>query len=228
MNNTIMVVDDDSQLREVVRVYLNKNGFQVIEAEDGRVAVKKFWEFNPALIVLDLMLPNMDGWDVCRELRKTSRVPIIMLTARSEEFDRVLGLELGADDYLAKPFSPRELVARIKAVLRRINVEPPEKEFLSFPGLEIDYASHRVMVNSQEIVLSPKEFDILWLLSNNAGRLLSREQILEKVWGYTYLGDVRTVDTHIKRLREKLSALNYQCIKTVWGAGYKFEVGHHE
>lgn len=223
MVETILIVDDEEKIREIITVYLKKNGYNVIEAKDGEEALNKFQETSPDLIVLDLMLPYIDGLQVCKMIRKDSSVPIIMLTARGEEYDKIKGLDIGADDYIAKPFSPNELVARIKAVLRRTLVIKDTK-IIKLPGLIINKSTHQVFINSIEIVLSPKEFDLLWIMVNNLGRVFDREMLLETVWGYDYSGDIRTVDTHIKRLREKLSSLNYQGIKTVWGLGYKFEV----
>lgn len=221
----ILVVDDEESVREVVKLYLAKEGFQVETAGDGEEALIKIKETRPQLIVLDLMLPKKDGWEVCREVRKELAIPIVMLTARGEELDRILGLELGADDYLCKPFSPRELVARIRAVLRRTgNTEIPSREVLTFPGLTIDYSAHKVKVNSREVDLTPKEFELLWFLARNSKRLFTREQLLEKIWGYEYLGDSRTVDTHIRRLREKLDEPCSRYLVTVWRVGYKFEV----
>lgn len=223
---TILVVEDEEPVQQLVKLYLEKEGFVVDLASDGEEAVEKAKSIHPDLILLDIMLPKMDGWDVCRELRKTMSVPIIMLTARGDEFDRVLGLELGADDYIAKPFSPREMVARVKAVLRRAapgNFHDPQ--VLDFNGLRIDYRSRRVEIDGRPVETPPKEFDLLWFLASHPGCVYSREQLLNNVWGYDYFGDSRTVDTHIKRLRKKLSRAEGICrIKTVWGCGYKFEV----
>ncbi len=221
----ILVVDDEESVREVVKLYLTKEGFAVETAADGEEALRKIKATNPRLIVLDLMLPRKDGREVCREIRQELTTPIIMLTARGEELDRILGLELGADDYMCKPFSPRELVARIRAVLRRVdNPAGNNREVLIFPGLVIDYSAHRVTVNSREMDLAPKEFELLYFLARNARRLFSREQLLESVWGYEYGGDSRTVDTHIRRLRDKLGPPAAHYLITVWGVGYKFEV----
>lgn len=224
----ILVVDDEAHIRELVRLYLEKEGFHVALAADGEEAVHKVKSLHPQLIILDIMLPKFDGWDVCREVRKFADTPIIMLTAKGEEFDKVLGLELGADDYLTKPFSPRELVARVKAILRRTVTEEPvsDSETLSFPGLTINQSSREARVDGEEITLTPKEFDLLWFLAKNPGKVFTREQLLTAVWGYDYYGDLRTVDTHIKRLREKVERdgpSSYH-VKTVWGVGYKFEV----
>ncbi|GAV25892.1 DNA-binding response regulator [Carboxydothermus islandicus] len=222
---TILLVDDEEKIREVLRLYLEKEGFQIIEARDGKEALKRFSEHKIDLIILDLMLPEIDGMEIAKEIRKTSLVPIIMLTARGEEIDKILGLEIGADDYVVKPFSPREVVARVKAVLRRSS-GTPEKEtgsIIKHGILEIHPEAREVKVNGEEVLLTPLEFDLLLYLVNNRGKALSREQLLANVWGYDYFGEARTVDTHVTRLREKLQeAASY--IKTVWGVGYKFEV----
>jgi len=223
--STILVVEDEESVRELVRVYLENEGFRVETASDGEEALNKVKANTPDLIILDIMLPKFDGWTVCREVKKTSNVPIIMLSARTEEFDRVLGLELGADDYIPKPFSPREMVARVRAVLRRTSASPEAAgRVITYRDLTIDREANRVTVKDKEVAMTPREFELLWFLACHPGRVFSREQLLEEVWGYEYLGDGRTVDTHIKRLREKLHAdgeVTY--IKTVWGRGYKFE-----
>ncbi|MDI6893278.1 MAG: response regulator transcription factor [Bacillota bacterium] len=221
----ILVVDDEPKIREIVRVYLQRDGFAVEEAEDGEQALAKVKALNPQLVILDLMLPGVDGWEVCRQIRRTSAVPIIMLTARGEETDRVVGLEMGADDYVPKPFSPRELVARVKAVLRRTRPRAERGQVLQYGDLLIDRDCRRVVCHASEIPLTPKEFDLLWFLAKAPGRVFTREKLLEHVWGYEYLGDARTVDTHVKNLREKLGVAGRQYIRTVWGVGYKFEVG---
>ncbi|HIV29618.1 MAG TPA: response regulator transcription factor [Candidatus Pullichristensenella excrementipullorum] len=226
MKTKIMVVDDDPNIRELVRLYLEKEGFEVTCAERGDEAVKLFRASPPNLMLLDVMLPGMDGWQVCREVRKISNIPIIMLTAKDETFDKVLGLELGADDYIVKPFDMKELVARIKAVIRRFQVaEAPEKE-LVFPGLTINISQYTVTYMGKPLEMPPREIELLYFLASHPGMVFTREQLLEQVWGYDYFGDSRTVDVHVKRLREKLSGgeeLGWQ-IKTVWGVGYKFEV----
>ena len=223
--STILVVEDEESVRELVRMYLENEGFRVETASDGEEALNKVKANTPDLIILDIMLPKFDGWTVCREVKKTSNVPIIMLSARTEEFDRVLGLELGADDYIPKPFSPREMVARVRAVLRRTSASPEAAgRVITYRDLTIDREANRVTVKDKEVAMTPREFELLWFLACHPGRVFSREQLLEEVWGYEYLGDGRTVDTHIKRLREKLHAdgeVTY--IKTVWGRGYKFE-----
>ena len=222
----VLVVDDEDKIRQVIGIYLTNEGYQVGEAGDGEEAMEKFrseaWDF----IVLDVMMPKLDGITVCREIRKVSKVPIIMLTAKNDEVDRILGLEFGADDYMGKPFSPRELVARIKSVMRRVGTRQEKAgHLLKFPGLSIDLISREVLVKETPITLTPKEFDLLALLARSAGRSYSREQLLEEVWGFDYYGDARTVDTHINRLRDKLRVDDVPSyIKTVWGVGYKFEV----
>ena len=227
MKTKILLVDDDPNIRQLVNLYLEKEGFEVEMADRGDTAVEKFKTFAPNLILLDLMLPGMDGWQVCREVRKTSNVPIIMLTAKDETFDKVLGLELGADDYMVKPFDTKELVARIKAVLRRFqNADAPASKELSFPGLTINIGQYTVTYMGKELEMPPKELVLLYFLASHPGMVFTREQLLEQVWGYDYFGDSRTVDVHVKRLREKLTdgeKMGWQ-IKTVWGVGYKFEV----
>ena len=222
----ILLVDDDPNIRQLVNLYLQKEGFEVTMADRGDEALKMFKASPPNLILLDIMLPGMDGWQVCREVRKISNIPIIMLTAKDETFDKVLGLELGADDYVAKPFDMKELVARIKAVSRRFQAaDAPEKE-LVFPGLTININQYTVMYMGKELEMPPKELELLYFLASHPGMVFTREQLLEQVWGYDYFGDSRTVDVHVKRLREKLTEgekLGWQ-IKTVWGVGYKFEV----
>ena len=227
MKTKILLVDDDPNIRQLVNLYLEKEGFEVEMADRGDTAVEKFKTFAPNLILLDLMLPGMDGWQVCREVRKTSNVPIIMLTAKDETFDKVLGLELGADDSMVKPFDTKELVARIKAVLRRFqNADAPASKELSFPGLTINIGQYTVTYMGKELEMPPKELELLYFLASHPGMVFTREQLLEQVWGYDYFGDSRTVDVHVKRLREKLTdgeKMGWQ-IKTVWGVGYKFEV----
>ncbi|MDI7250512.1 MAG: response regulator transcription factor [Bacillota bacterium] len=223
MGELILVVEDEPKIREIVRVYLERDGFSVEEAEDGEQALRKAREVDPRLVILDLMLPGVDGWEVCRQIRRISDVPIIMLTARGEEADRVAGLELGADDYVPKPFSPRELVARVKAVLRRARCERERGQVLQYGDLLIDRSGRRVQCGGSEVALTPKEFDLLCFLAGAPGRVFTREVLLEQVWGYEYPGDTRTVDAHIKNLREKLGPVGGQFIRTVWGVGYKFE-----
>ena len=222
----ILLVDDDPNIRQLLNLYLEKEGFEVTMASRGDEALKIFKASPPNLMLLDIMLPGMDGWQVCREVRKVSNIPIIMLTAKDETFDKVLGLELGADDYVAKPFDMKELVARIKAVSRRFQAaDAPDRE-LVFPGLTININQYLVMYMGRELEMPPKELELLHFLASHPGMVFTREQLLEQVWGYDYFGDSRTVDVHVKRLREKLTEgekLGWQ-IKTVWGVGYKFEV----
>lgn len=220
----VLIVDDEKTLVKALSFSLEKEGFQVEQAYDGAEGLQKAQELNPDIIVLDLMLPELDGFEVCRQLRKKTDVPIIMLTARGEDIDKVLGLELGADDYMTKPFNSRELTARIKAILRRSLARKEEsKKHIKIDRLQIDLLQHRVRVNGDEINLTSKEFALLTFLATNAGQVYSREQLLEKVWGYDYYGDVRAVDVHIRHLREKIEKDpgNPELIITVWGTGYK-------
>jgi two-component system response regulator ResD len=221
----VLVVDDEESVRELIELYLKKEGFEVIHAREGKQALRLNGEHHPDLIILDLMLPELDGWEVCRQIRSTSKVPIIMLTARTEEVDRIVGLELGADDYVVKPFSPRELVARVKAILRRGSSAAEESEVLSFPGLRVDRIQHRVEVDGDEVHLTPTEFRLLWCLASRPARVFSRAELLDRIWGYDSESDARTVDVHIKRLRQKTRAADSKqfSITTVWGLGYKFE-----
>ncbi len=219
--NKVLVVDDEPLIRKLVTDFLKKQGYITIEAEDGKKAMDLFWkEENIDLIILDVMLPEYDGFTVCREIRKKSKVPIIMLTARGEEFDEVFGLDIGADEYISKPFSPNILIARVNAVLRRSTLT--DNDVKKFNGLIIDHNAHQVTIDDSIIDLSPKEYELLTYLSENYGKALSREQILDKVWGYDYYGDLRTVDTHINRLRIKLNEKS-DYIQTVRGYGYRFE-----
>ncbi len=219
----ILVVDDESRMRKLVRDFLEREGFAVLEAGDGQEAVEIFYEHKDiALIILDVMMPHMDGWETCREIRKDSKVPIIMLTARSEERDELQGFELGVDEYISKPFSPKILVARAEAILRRTNAISQDK-LLQVNGIEIDKSAHIVRIDGKEIELSFKEFELLAYFMENQGIALSREKILNNVWNYDYFGDARTIDTHVKKLRSKMGDKG-DCIKTIWGIGYKFEV----
>ncbi len=223
-NELVLLVDDEKTLVKALTFNLEKEGFRVEPAYDGREALEKVFELKPDIVVLDLMLPEVDGFEVCRQIRKKLDLPIIMLTARSEDIDKVLGLELGADDYLTKPFNSRELVARIKAILRRSTAwEEESKKQIQIGKLEIDLLQHRVRVDGREISLTSKEFSLLSYLAANAGNVYSREQLLEQVWGYDYYGDVRTVDVHIRHIREKIEKdpANPEIIVTVWGTGYK-------
>ena len=218
----VLVVDDESRMRKLVRDFLVKSNFDVLEAEDGERAVDIFFrEKDIALIVLDVMMPKMDGWQVCREIRAYSKVPIIMLTAKSDEQDELLGFQLGVDEYISKPFSPKILVARIDAILRRTNPQSQDK-ILECGGILIDKEAHQVKINGEEIELSFKEFELLTYFIENKGIALSREKILNNVWNYDYFGDARTIDTHVKKLRSKLGEQG-EMIKTIWGMGYKLE-----
>lgn len=220
----ILVVDDDVHISELISLYLNKENYETHEAYDGKAAVKEFTTYSPHLVILDLMLPEMDGYQVCREIRQISSVPIIMLTAKGEIFDKVLGLELGADDYLVKPFDPKELVARVKAVLRRYNKKEKTKDTqIVLPNLTINYTNYSVIYHGNELELPPKEFELLYFLVTHPNQVFTRDQLLDKVWGYDFLGDSRTVDVHVKRIRAKMSYEDIWNIKTVWGVGYKFE-----
>ena len=220
----ILVVDDESRMRKLLKDFLAKSGYEVLEAEDGEQAVDKFIaEKDIALIILDVMMPKMDGWQVCREIRKDSKVPIIMLTAKASEADELKGFELGVDEYISKPFSPKILVARAEAVLRRSNAAVPG-EVIAAGNISIDKAAHQVTVDGQPIELSYKEFELLTYFAENQGIALSREKILNHVWNYDYFGDARTIDTHVKKLRSKLGKTGGEYIKTIWGMGYKFEV----
>ena len=219
----ILVVDDESRMRKLVRDFLTKKGFTVIEAGDGEEAVDKFFEVKDiALIILDVMMPKMDGWQVCREIRQYSKVPIIMLTAKSDEKDELQGFDLGVDEYITKPFSPKILVARVEAILRRSNVLAAD-DTMEAGGIELNKAAHEVLIDGKSVELSYKEFELLAYFMSNQGVALSRERILNNVWNYDYFGDARTIDTHVKKLRSKLGEKG-EYIKTIWGMGYKFEV----
>lgn len=222
----IMIVDDDENIAQLVRLYLEKEGFEVVSFLRGDSAISAFKSNPPALVLLDIMLPGMDGWQVCRAIRQISGIPIIMLSAKDETFDKVLGLELGADDYVTKPFDPKELIARVKAVLRRGQTDQQDNETLSFPGLTISLTRYDVLYQGKQIEMPPKEIELLYFLAAHANMVFTREQLLEKVWGFDYFGDSRTVDVHVKRIREKLTdseELGWG-IRTVWSVGYKFEV----
>jgi two-component system, OmpR family, response regulator ResD len=222
----VLIADDDPQIRELLALYFHKEGFIVIEAADGADTIQKVQQ-QPSIVLLDIMMPIMDGLEVCRQIRKASQIPIIMLTARAEDEDRIMGLELGADDYITKPFNPREVVARVKAVLRRVPTPAfVAAERLQFPNLDINIAQYTVTTFGEVVPFTAKEMELLWYLASHPGRVFSRDQLLEAVWGYTYCGDTRTVDTHIKRIRHKIGAKEDTPwdIKTVWGVGYKFEV----
>ena len=223
----ILLVDDDPNIVQLVRLYLEKEGYEVETADRGDTAVEMFRKNPPHLMLLDIMLSGMDGWAVCREIRRTSNIPIIMLSAKGETFDRVLGLELGADDYIVKPFEPKELVARIKAVSRRYQSgdNAPAKE-ISFTGLTVNISRYSVVYAGKELEMPPKELEVLFFLGSHPNQVFTRQQLLEQVWGFDFFGDSRTVDVHVKRLREKLQGCEQYGwqIKTVWSVGYKFEV----
>lgn len=219
----ILVVDDESRMRKLVKDFLTKSNYEVIEAEDGAQAIDLFFEQNDiALIILDVMMPNMDGWQVCKEIREYSKVPIIMLTAKSDERDELQGFELGVDEYISKPFSPKILVARVEAILRRTS-QTSADEVIEAGGILINKAAHSVLVDGQPVDLSYKEFELLTYFVENKGIALSREKILNSVWNYDYFGDARTIDTHVKKLRSKMGEKG-ELIRTIWGMGYKFEV----
>ena len=223
----ILVADDDKNICELLRLYLEKEQYTVVIANDGNEAVAKFNEESPAMILLDIMMPGLDGWQVCREIRKKSNVPIIMITAKGETFDKVLGLELGADDYVVKPFDAKEIVARIKAVLRRVipgtTAENAVRE-VSYDKIVVNMTKYEFKVNGKAVDTPPKELELLFHLASNPNRVYTRDQLLDEVWGFEYYGDSRTVDVHIKRLREKLEGVSDKWnLKTVWGVGYKFE-----
>ncbi len=221
----ILVVDDDLNICELLRLYLTKEGYNVVIANDGQSAVTTFQEESPSLVLLDIMLPKLDGWQVCREIRKFSETPIIMLTAKGEVFDRVLGLELGADDYVVKPFDTKEIVARIKAVLRRSAASAIEEiKEVHYDKLSINLTNYELKVGGVQIDTPPKEMELIFHLAKNPNRVFTRDQLLDEVWGYDYYGDSRTVDVHVKRLREKLEGASDKWeLRTVWGVGYKFE-----
>ena len=230
----ILIVDDDNNRAELISLYLMKECFDTMIVEDGEKALEQFGQFQPNLILLDLMLPGIDGYQVCREIRRTSNVPIIMLSAKGEVFDKVLGLELGADDYIIKPFDSKELVARVKAVLRRTQTQaaslaaalPSENlgEYVEYPDLLINLTNYSVIYKGQNVDMPPKELELLYFLASSPNQVFTREQLLDHIWGYEYVGDTRTVDVHIKRIREKIHDNEYWSISTVWSIGYKFGV----
>lgn len=230
MTMRVLIADDDPNVMEIVRLYFEQQQMELQEAQDGKQALQLVRTDAPDIVILDVMMPEMDGYETCREIRKISAVPIIMLTAKGEEIDRILGLELGADDYVTKPFSPRELVARIKAIFRRMDREPwnqlPEQGGTNgyhYGGLVIDLDKREVTAEGTNVILRPKEFDLLAYMAGAPGIVHTREQLLEHVWGYDFIGDIRTVDVHVKKVRNKLGDMQH-CIQTVWGVGYKFEV----
>nr|WP_294653232.1 response regulator transcription factor [uncultured Blautia sp.] len=224
----ILIVDDDNNIAELIALYLTKECFETKIVNDGEEALKEFASFHPDLIILDLMLPGIDGYQVCREIRHTSDVPIIMLSAKGETFDKVLGLELGADDYMIKPFDSKELVARVRAVLRRFQVKQPavssNEKCVTYPDLIINLTNYAVTYMGHQVDMPPKELELLYFLASSPNQVFTREQLLDHIWGYEYIGDTRTVDVHIKRLREKIKDNPHWSIATVWGIGYKFEV----
>lgn len=228
----ILIVDDDVNIAELISLYLTKECFDTLIVNDGEAAIKQFGTYQPNLVLLDLMLPGIDGYEVCREIRKISSVPIIMLSAKGEIFDKVLGLELGADDYIIKPFDSKELVARVRAVLRRFHPKTEEEpvsepmltgDYVSYPDLLINMSNYSVQYYGDTIEMPPKELELLYFLASNPNQVFTREQLLDHIWGYEYFGDTRTVDVHIKRLREKIKDHNDWSLATVWGIGYKFE-----
>ncbi|WP_178667424.1 response regulator transcription factor [uncultured Eubacterium sp.] len=228
MANKILVVDDDLNICELLKLYLENEGYMVFTANDGQEAVDTFQNKTPDLVLLDIMLPKKDGWQVCREIRKISSAPIIMLTAKGETFDKVLGLELGADDYVVKPFDAKEVMARVKAVLRRTNGDSEntenEKKTVIYDNLEINITNYEMKVKGVAVDTPPKELELIYHFASNPNRVYTRDQLLDEVWGFDYYGDSRTVDVHVKRLREKLEGVSDKwCLKTVWGVGYKFE-----
>ncbi len=221
----ILVVDDDTNICELLKLYMEKDGYIVYIANDGEAAVRAFNEVNPDIVILDIMIPKLDGWQVCREIRKVSDKPIIMVTAKGETFDKVLGLELGADDYVVKPFDAKEIMARIKAVLRRTSVSAEdESKQVDYEDLSINLTNYEMKVKGEVIPTPPKELELIYHLASNPNRVFTRDQLLDEVWGFDYYGDSRTVDVHVKRLREKLEGVSEKwALKTVWGVGYKFE-----
>ena len=232
-NEKILVVDDDKNICELLRLYLVKEGYNVTMVHDGSAALTEFDKQHPDLVLLDVMMPVMDGWEVCRKIRAKDNTPIIMLTAKGETYDKVLGLELGADDYMIKPFDSKELVARVKAVLRRyqLPVQMPASSvteqhgnFVEYPDLIVNLTNYSVIYNGHSIELPPKELELLYFLASSPNQVFTREQLLDHIWGYEYIGDTRTVDVHIKRLREKIKGNDKWALTTVWGIGYKFEV----
>lgn len=227
----ILIVDDDNNIAELISLYLTKECFDTKIVNDGEEALKAFEQYSPNLILLDLMLPGIDGYQVCREIRAKSNVPIIMLSAKGEVFDKVLGLELGADDYMMKPFDSKELVARVKAVLRRYQAIPKPEipgedkgKCVEYPGITINLTNYSVIVDGETVDMPPKELELLYFLAASPNQVFTREQLLDQIWGYEYIGDTRTVDVHIKRLREKIKDHSDWSLSTVWGIGYKFEV----
>ena len=227
----VLIVDDDKNICDLLRLYLEKEGYSVILSHDGEEAVVKFNALKPDIVLLDVMLPGLDGWQVCREIRKKSNIPILMITAKSDTFDKVLGLELGADDYIVKPFDSKEVIARIKAVVRRTGQSPAEMEVreVRYDKLSVNMTRYERKVDGKVVDAPPKELELLFYLASNPNRVYTRDQLLDEVWGFEYYGDSRTIDVHIKRLREKLEGVSDKWeLKTVWGVGYKFETDEED
>ncbi len=227
---TLLIVDDNQQITEILTEYAKKNHYDVLVAHDGEVALELFHTKQPDVILLDVMMPKKDGFAVCREIRETSNVPILMITARGEDFERIMGLEIGADDYIVKPFSPGEVMARVKAVMRRVRPIDISKQTFTYDNLKINLDDYTVTIQQETILLTKREVDLLWTLATNQQKAYSRDELLDQLWGFDYFGDTRTVDSHIKRLRAKLGQVPHPTweIKTIWGVGYKFEVLKHE
>jgi len=220
----ILIVDDDTNITELISLYLEKEDYTTMKVDNGLDALHVFKSFTPDLVILDLMLPGRDGYDVCKDIRQISHTPILILSAKGETFDKILGLELGADDYMVKPFDTKELTARVKAILRRSSPRKDLVKYLSFPDLTINLSNYTVLYKEQIVEMPPKELELLYFLSLNSNQVFTREQLLDRIWGYEYIGDTRTVDVHIKRIREKIKETDTWSIRTVWGIGYKFEV----
>ena len=222
----VLIVDDNKDIVALLREYALNESYTVVSAYDGEEALEKFKNENPDIILLDIMIPKIDGFEVCRKIRSESNIPIIMITARGEDFEKIMGLEIGADDYIVKPFSPAEVIARIKAIMRRLNGNDSSNNTISESNLNVNIDSYEVKIDNSEVMLTKKEVEILWLFLNNKNKVFTRDNLLESIWGYDYFGDIRTVDSHIKRLRAKLDKHNHENweIKTIWGVGYKFEV----
>jgi DNA-binding response OmpR family regulator len=224
---TILIADDNEQISSILEEYAKKEGYEVLIALDGPNALQQFKAQNPDVILLDVMMPGLDGFNICREIRKTSNVPIIMITARGEDYEKIMGLDMGADDYIVKPFSPAEVMARIRAIMRRLDREEPGSQGkLAFDNLSINLEDYSVTIDGMNVSLTKKEFELLWTLASHKNKVFSRDNLLNSLWGLDYYGDIRTVDSHIKRLRAKLDAFPHPSweIKTIWGVGYKFEV----
>lgn len=220
----VLIVDDDTNITELISLYLEKENYITMKVDNGIDAIHVFKSFSPDLVILDIMLPGRDGFDVCKDIRQISHTPILMLSAKRETFDKILGLELGADDYMVKPFDTKELTARVKAILRRYTPKQDSSKELTFPSLRINLSNYTVLYNENVIEMPPKEIELLHFLALNSNQVFTREQLLDHIWGYEYIGDTRTVDVHIKRIREKIGESDVWSIKTVWGIGYKFEV----